>query len=81
MRGCNWLKASRMKGSHDESEWRNRQKVFDNDREGRDANLKLFQNRAGLCVVEKFLGFIARSRKGAGEVEGSTVSVDRLMHE
>lgn len=36
--------------------------------------LKLFQNKVGIPVAKKVLVFSARSRDGAREVKGSTIS-------
>lgn len=51
---------------------------MDDDGERGDRYLELLRNKVGIGFAERFLAFIARSRKGAGEAEGSIVWLARV---
>lgn len=67
------LKTSPLREIGARSEWLYTQQRFENDGEGIDAYIQLFRNEVAIRVVEKLLGFIAKSCGVAGKNERSTV--------
>lgn len=49
-----WLKASAERKTHDEYQWRNKQQKFDDNGEGRDEYLDLFQNETRIRAMQEF---------------------------
>lgn len=74
------MKASRMRRSNVEPEWRHRQQVLDDDEKIREKYVELFQNKAAIQVVKEFPGHAGKSSDNVGELVGFLFDQIAWMH-